>query len=283
MSNAKDMSILISDTTIVSSKGIVNGDIYIEGNRIEVVGKVPKEMKVRAEEKIKGSKKIVIPGLVNTHTHLSMTCLRGYGEDLPLNEWLEQKIWPAESKQTEKDIRTAARLAFCEMIRSGTTSFADMCIFDPKPIFTEAENAGLRGTIARGTMDFGDIECGKKQLKEIEKSLSYKAKIVRPSVSAHATFTCSEEFLIKTKELADEYKLKYQIHVSETRKEVFEVLKMRGKYPYEYLESIGLIDSDSIFIHGGWLTRKEIELAGKHKISMASCKTSKTSFLVSLT
>lgn len=265
MSNA--MSILIKNTSILTPNKQLLGDILIEGNQISQIG----DVREKAEFILDGSGKLAIPGLVNAHTHVAMTLFRGYGEDLPLNRWLEEKIWPIEAKQTPKDVATAALLAFSEMIRSGTTTFAEMCIFDTKELFNAAKKAGMRGILARGFIDFDDTSKTKKLLKEIQLSTQYGSELLRPSVAAHAPYTCSEELLVKTKEFARKKGLKYQIHVSETRKEIFDVLNKRGKYPYEYLDSIGLMDRDSIFAHGGWLTKREITLAGSRGVSVANC------------
>ncbi len=261
------MSILIKDSTILTPDGPIQGSILIEDNLISQISKAP--INEKAEFVIDGKKKIIIPGLVNTHTHVSLSILRGYGENLPLQEWLDKKIWPSEKKQSPKDIEASALLSFCEMIRSGTTSFADMCIFDPKEVFESANKIGIRGIISRAAIDFGKYDS--KNISAISSSLDYTSDLVKPSVAAHAAYTCSEELLVKTKELAIKKKIKYQIHVSETRKEVFDILKRTKKYPFEYLDSIGLMDKNSIFSHAGWLTKKEIGLAGKQDVSIASC------------
>ena len=262
------MSILIKNATIITPQKIVQGDIYTEAGTITCIG----DFRERAEHVIDGRGKIAIPGLVNAHTHLAMSLFRGYGEDLPLDRWLKEKIWPIEAKESPADVAAAARLAFCEMIRSGTTSFADMCIFDTKPLFDAAAQAGMRGILCRALIDFGEPSKAKKALGGASEAAGYaNGTTLRASIGAHAPYTCSEELLIKSKELARKKKLKYQIHVSETRKEIFEVLEKRGRFPYEYLDSIRLMDGDSIFAHGGWLTKREMLLGGKRGVSVASC------------
>ncbi len=268
------MSLAIRDATIITqdrNRSVIRGDILIEGDRIVAVGEGAGS---RADDVVDARGMIAMPGLVNAHTHVAMTVLRGYGEDLPLHRWLEERIWPIEARQTPEDAGIAARLAFCEMIRSGTTSFAEMCLHDPRHVFEAAREAGMRGIIARGLMDFHSEDFRPRVLSEVEKSLGYGGGLVQASVSAHAPFTCSEELMLKTKEMARKRGLKYQIHVSETRKEIFEVQKRTGMFPYEYLDSIGVMDKDSIFAHGGWLTKKEMSLAGKKGLSVASCPVS---------
>lgn len=268
------MSLLIRNATIATqndSRDIIRGDILADGERISRVGPGIKE---RADEEIDAAGMIAIPGLVNAHSHVSMTLMRGYGEDMDLHSWLERKIWPAEARQTKEQTEAAALLAFCEMIRGGTTSFSDMCVFDTAEIFKAASALGMRGLISRTLIDFGDPARLKAQLEGLERSLTHRGINLTPCVSAHAPYTCSEEALIQAKGMARKKGLRFQIHVSETRKEIFDTLRKRGKYPYEYLESIGLMDKDSIFVHGGWLTRREMALAGKSGVSVASCPVS---------
>ncbi len=260
---------LIRNATIVTQNAerqIAKGDILIEGGKISELGQIDGEADIDALGMI------AIPGLVNTHAHVAMTLMRSYGEGLPLHKWLEEKIWPAEKEQTPEDVKAASDLAFCEMIRGGTTSFAEMSIHDTKPVFESAQKAGLRGIITRAAIDFCDPS--KDALGPTLPNLDYGTQMLAPSVGTHAPYTCSKELLVKSKELAREKKLKYQIHVSETRKEVFDILDKTGSYPFEYLDSIGLMDEDSIFVHGGWLTKREIALAGKKGISLSSCPVS---------
>lgn len=265
------MSILIKGARIItqdSQRSIIDGDVYVIGNKIRSIGK---DLETDADDVIEARGKIAMPGLVNAHTHLGMTLLRGYGEDLALDPWLRERIWPIEARQTDKQAGIGASLAFCEMIRGGITSFGDMCIHDPRYIFDAAKASGMRGVIARGLMDFDSPDFRPRVLKEIGNSLAYGDDRVRPGVSVHAPYTCSEELIVRSKELARKNGLTFQIHVSETRKEIFDVLKKRGSYPYEYLDLLGILDDRSIFAHGGWLTKKEMDIAGKRKLNVANC------------
>src|SRR4030095_8605818 len=221
---------LIRNATIITqdpSRKVLRGDILVKGSRIAEIGpSLPEEDVV-----IEAGGKIAMPGLVNAHTHVGMTILRGYGEDLPLQRWLEEKIWPIEARQSAEDAAAASSLAFCEMIRGGTTSFADMCIHDPKGIYAAAEKIGIRGLLSRGLMDFNHSEWIPKVMKEMEASLAHGTELLKPSVAAHAPYTCSSELVTKTKDLARKKGLKFQMHCSETRKEIFDIQKKYGKFP----------------------------------------------------
>jgi len=268
------MSIIIKGGSILTPRGLVKGDLYIEGNRIVGIGKTTRS---KPDAVIDGNGKIAIPGLVNAHTHVSMSIFRGYGEDLPLDRWLKEKIWPIEAKQKPKDVEASALLSFCEMIRSGTTCFADTSLFDASIIIGAARKAGMRGIVARSFLDQGDAEKTKRAMAELgsQSSLMHgKDNPVRLSAAVHAPYTCSEEILLRAKSVADTLGIKLQIHASETRKEIFDVLKERGKYPIEYLDSIGFLGPDCIIAHAGWLTKREIGILGKSGSSIASCPVS---------
>jgi len=268
------MSILIKDATIVTqnkNREIIQGDILIQGNKIS---EIKKNIKEKAEFVIDASKKIAIPGLVNTHTHISMTVFRGYGEGLPLHDWLEKKIWPAEAKLKPEDVYWGTLLGACEMIRSGTTCYSDMYIVHTDEIVKATEKAGLRALIPRAMFDLLPGRDTKKELKEAVEFVEKwdgKSELVKPCMSAHAPFTCSEELLVNAKKEADKKNHKFHMHVSETRKEVFDILNEKKKRPFEYLDSIGIVDENSLFAHAGWVTKKEIEIVGKKKATISSC------------
>ncbi|NYZ76972.1 amidohydrolase, partial [Candidatus Micrarchaeota archaeon] len=272
------MTILIKNAKIVTQnddRKIVHGDILIKDNRIEEVGG---DIREKADETIDAKGKVAIPGLVNSHTHIAMGLLRGYGEDLSLHEWLEQKIWPAEAKLTKNDIRWGSLLGMLECIRSGVTAFNEMYIHHVEETVHAAQEAGIRVSIPRAMFDLMPGRETKKELADASAFIRLlkekKDHLAYPIVSCHAPYTCSEELLIKAKELANREKLKFHIHLSETRKEMFDILNSKGKYPFEYMDSIGLLDGNSIFAHAGWVTKREIALAGKKKANIAHCTTS---------
>lgn len=268
------MSILIKNATVItqnSKREILRNDVLIRENRIEkVAGKIGE----RTEFTIDASGKLLMPGLINMHTHVSMTLFRGYGEGLPLQQWLEEKIWPIEAKQRPKDVYAAARLAMLEMIRSGTTGFCDMCLLGGKEIGQAAEEMGMRAHISQGLLDLLPGRGLESEIKLMEKTAYPKGRLTSFGVGPHSSYTCSQEMLIAAGKFANKKKRKVHTHVSETRKEVFDLQKKTGKRPVEYLDSLGLAGPESIFAHAGWVTKKEIRIAGKNRLNVVTCPTS---------
>jgi len=258
--------ILIRDATIVGDR-IIEGDILIEDGRIREIGK---DISEKADETIDAKGKIAIPGLVNTHTHVAMTLFRGYGEDLPLHEWLQNKIWPAEAKMTAEDIRVGSLLAYVEMIKSGITCFNEMYIAGINEMKEAAEEVGMRGVISLGLFDLVPGHSYEGEIKGMKESIFKPSELVRPAVSCHAPYTCSKELIAEAGKFAKEKKLKFHMHVSETRKEMLDVLKAHGKYPFEYLDELGVVHEDSIFAHASWVTKREIALVGKRKATISN-------------
>ncbi|HLC68956.1 MAG TPA: amidohydrolase [Candidatus Bilamarchaeaceae archaeon] len=270
------MSILIKSATVVtqnSNREILEGDILINGNKIEAIGKNLNIQDAKPETVLDASGKIAIPGLINAHTHVAMTALRGLGEDLPLQRWLKEKIWPAEKKLTAKDVYHGALLGIAELIRSGVTTFNDMYFIFPDEVAKATEKTGLRATLSHVMLDLPFKTSPEKESKKAQSFIGrWRDKpLLTPSVSCHGIYTCSEELLIAAKELANREKLKFHIHVSETRKEIFDCLEKTKKYPLEYLDSLGLLDENTILAHASWVTKREIAIIGKKKATIVNC------------
>ena len=266
------MDITIKNALIVGEKAF-RGDIGIEGNRIEEIGgNLPKDGYV-----IDGEKTAVMPGMVNAHTHAAMSLFRGYADDMELHAWLKEKIWPVEAKLTEEDCYWGTMLSCAEMVRSGTTGFFDM-YFHMRGVARAVGECGLRANLSHGMIDLLEEEKTEKELKEAERLVRFvrdmKSERIEASFGPHAPNTCSEELLIKTKELAEEYNCKIQIHVSETRGEVYDVKKRTGKRPVELLDSIGFLDKNVLMAHCVWLTKNEMRLIAKNGASVVSCPVS---------
>lgn len=226
----------------------------------------------KADKIIDGEGKILLPGLVNTHTHLSMTLFRGLADDLSLDTWLNDHIWPMEANLNGDYCYIGALLGAVELIKSGTTTFSDM-YFYMEDVARAVDEAGIRAALSYGMIDFGDEE---RRNAEIDQNLTlFKAcdgmadGRIKVFLGPHSPYTASEELLIKTRELADEYGMKIHIHVSETQKEINDSLDEKGLRPFEYLEKIGFLGPDVIAAHSVWLSDEEIDIIKKHDVKVS--------------
>ncbi len=269
------MNILLRSARIITqneSREIVRGDILIEKNRIvRVDTEIPAQ---GVEEVIDASGKIVFPGLINSHTHIAMSLFRGHGEGLPLKRWLEEKIWPAEKKLNEEDIYWGTMLGAIEMIRSGTVCFSDMYLIGLARMADAAGEIGMRAVLSQGLFDSAAGMSAEGEMVKLEKIVNELAKTnprIKAGVGAHAVYTCSEDLLRLAKEFAAYRNLPFHIHVGETREEVFGCLEQRKMRPVEYLESIGIADNNSVFAHMGWITKREIGIAGRCGVNTVHC------------
>lgn len=250
------MSILIKNVFLKNEKK----DILIEGNKIK---KIDQEINSEADEIIdaKGTKAI-LPGFVNGHTHAAMTLLRGYADDLPLNEWLFDKIFPAEAKIQSEDIYWGTKLALLEMIKSGTTFINDMYLFRGLESSARAiEEMGVRAILGI-CLDDSNFE----QVKKIE--LPQNTDLIDYSIAPHAIYTTSEDTLRWAKEFSDKHDLLIHMHLSETQQEVSEALSKYGKRPVEYLADLGFLNEKCVFAHSVWLNNEEIELLKESQCSL---------------
>ena len=260
------MDILIRDALILTQNAgreVFRGDILVEGGKIS---KVAKSIRGGAEEKIDASGKLAFPGLVNAHTHIPMSLFRGYAEGMRLQDWLKKKIWPAEKKLKPNHVRAGSLLSILEMVRSGTTCFNEMYIAHMDEVCRAALESGMRASVGFGLFDLIKGTEAKEELKNgttLAEKWAGKSPLLNISMAPHAPYTCSRELLISAKEYARKKGLTYHLHISETRKEVFDSLRETGKRPIEHLHSLGALDRDTILAHGAWVTKRESSLAGK--------------------
>ena len=224
--------------------------------------------------------KILLPGLVNTHTHLSMTLFRGLADDLSLDSWLNDHIWPMEANLNGDYCYIGALLGAVELIKSGTTTFSDM-YFYMEDVARAVEDAGIRAVLSYGMIDFGIEEKREAEIKEnmalFNACNGMADGRIKVFFGPHSPYTASEELLVKVRELADEYGIGIHIHVGETQKEINDSLDERGLRPFEYLEKIGFLGPDVVAAHCVWLSDNEIEIIKKHgvKVSHNPCSNMK--------
>lgn len=257
------MSILIKNVKLNNAIQ----DIFIEGNKI---AEISNNIDHQADKVINGENKVAIPSFFNAHTHAAMTLMRGYSDDLPVQKWLQEKIWPLEEKITEEDVYWGARLACLEMIKSGTTFFNDM-YWHFHGTARAVEEMGIRASISAVLIDMFDADESRKQIslneKLYEEHKGYSDRI-QFALGPHAIYTVSERSLRWTKEFADEHNLKIHIHLSESEDEIKSCLDKHGKRPVEYLNSIGFLGENVIACHNIWLDDKEIDMLKENDVKL---------------
>jgi 5-methylthioadenosine/S-adenosylhomocysteine deaminase len=260
---------LIKNVSILRSGQLLRGtDILIEGKRILSIGRDLKDE--NGGEVIDGRGKLAVPGLINCHTHVAMALLRGYADDMELRPWLEQKIWPMEGKLNEEDIRAGVKLGCLEQIRFGITCFNDMYLF-PQAVAEATRDMGMRAIISGVVFDMrpeflGEVEPFVKRWKGDE--------LIRPAVGPHSVYACSEETLLKEKEIADRHDVMVHIHVSETREEVDGFLLSKGQSPVEYLDSLGMVNERLAAVHCVWLSENDCEILARRNANVVDCTVS---------
>ena len=263
------MTTLIKDAAVVLPNGKTQeNDIVIEGNKITSIGKAPADLK--ADNVINAKGKLAVPGFVNAHTHASMTLLRSYADDMNLMDWLNNMIWPIEAKMRKKDIYAGAMLAAVEMIKTGTTTFADM-YGDMEQVAQMTIESGLRGVLSRGII--GVAPNGEQAFKENKELFdNYHGSAdgrITVMFGPHAPYTCPPDFLRRVAEAAKARKADVHIHLSETKGEVDDCLKNYGKTPMEIMEDTGIFDCGTLGAHCVWLSDKDIEIMAKHSVRVA--------------
>ncbi|HSG50171.1 MAG TPA: amidohydrolase family protein, partial [Longimicrobiales bacterium] len=206
----------------------------------------------------------LFPSLKNGHTHAAMTLFRGWGDDLPLMEWLETRIWPAEARMTEAHVYHGTRLALLEMIRSGTTFLNDM-YWHSAAVGRAVDEMGMRACLGSVFIDLGSEATGRKWRASVEAELEslgdLPARVTR-SIAPHAIYTVAPDNLRWLGERAREHRLLLHIHLSETRAEVEACLGRHGVRPARLLDRLGLVGDNLVAAHGCWLDREELALLG---------------------
>ena len=203
---------------------------------------------------------LLVPGLINGHTHAAMTLFRGYGDDLPLMQWLEEKIWPVERKLEPEDVYWGTRLACLEMVRSGTVRFWDM-YWHPEAAARAVHDAGLRATVAAPLIDAdGRSEAMRAAALRSLDELAGLGHRIDAGLAPHAIYTVTEDSLRWIAELAAERGLPVQIHLSETEQEVNDCLAAHKLRPAHYLDRVGLLSPRTVLSHGVWLDDSELGL-----------------------
>lgn len=252
-------------------------DIHIEGNIISRIipheaGR-PAEAHPQADTTIDARGMNIYPAFYNMHNHAAMTLLRGYADDLPLKEWLEQHIWPAEATFTEEYIRIGVKLACLEMIKSGTLFFNDM-YWKEYAALPVVESMGMRGVLGVTLVDTMQDDEKEKSFELIESAAHDNRSLVTLSVAPHAIYTAGEGLLRRSADAARRNGVKLHIHLSETRNEVEDCMKQHGCTPVAYLDKIGFLDADVIAAHAVHLTDEDIRILARRGVTIVHCPAS---------
>jgi 5-methylthioadenosine/S-adenosylhomocysteine deaminase len=266
------VDLIIRGGTVVTMDGsrrvIENGGIAIKDGRIVAVDTAAvMDLNYSSRQVIEAQGKVVIPGLINGHTHVPMTLFRGIADDLDLQEWLTKYIFPAEAKNVTEDfVRVGTRLGLAEMIRSGTTTYCDMYYFEDA-IADETFKAGMRGVLGETVIDFpvADNKTNAEAMAYVERFLNHwkgNALIV-PAIAPHAPYTVSQDHLKAVRALSDRTGAPIVIHISETKREVDDSIKDKGARPIDYLNGFGFLNDRVIAAHVVWPSEEELGLLKK--------------------
>jgi len=275
----KRVDLVVSGGTVLTMAGanIDDGAVAIDKGVIVGVGTSREIAKGFAGTQVISAKgKAVLPGFVNTHTHVPMVLFRGIADDRDLMDWLQHFIFPAEAKNVSADfVRWGTRLAAAEMIRSGTTTFTDMYYFE-SVVAAEAKKAGLRGIVGETMIDFpvADNKTWDEAVAYIRKFVKewQGDRLITPALAPHAPYTVSEAHLRQVRALATELHAPILIHVAETQNEQKTIKEQHnGLTPGAYLDSIGFLGHDVVAAHGVWLNADEIRTFAQRGTGVAHC------------
>ena len=270
-------SLVVGGTILTMEPGsepIPDGAIAIADGRIAAVG-LAEDLLEHAPtgQVVNAGGCLILPGLVNTHSHLAMTLLRGLADDLPLMEWLENHIWPAEKNHMNREaVRLGTELAVAEQLLAGVTTTTDMYFFGNEVAAVLAE-AGMRGVIAESLIDFATPRCKTpEEMMEKQRELAqeyWDHPLITPSVAAHAPYSVSANNLVKEAELAEELGTTFQIHLSESRWEVEKLMEEKGRSPVAYLADLGVLSDRTVAAHCVHVSPEDIETLVEFEVGVA--------------
>lgn len=279
MNRETDVDILIRGGTLLTmSEGmeiVHNPVIGIRGGKILFVDRSERSTSaIRAAETLDAPHSIILPGLVNTHTHLPMTFFRGLADDLPLMEWLNHHIFPAEAKHVNREmVYAGSSLAIAEMILSGTTTFCDGYFYESS-VTQAAMDAGMRAVTAQGFIDppAGGNDVLSKNVEIAERFIDKwggKSELLTPALFCHSPYTCSPDTLKAIKNVSRGAKVPYIIHLAETRDESRIIRERYGVSPVMHLEKSGVLDDATLAVHCVWLEDEDLEVLAARGVKVS--------------
>ncbi|TCZ81176.1 amidohydrolase [Paenibacillus albiflavus] len=258
--------------TVDDQETIVKGCLVINNNQIEFIGSEPPEPLEIYDEVINGNNKLYMPGLVNTHGHTAMSLLRGYGDDLALKVWLEEKMWPIEAKFTANDVKWGSALSIVEMLKGGTTSFVDM--YDQmETVAALVEQSGMRGCLTRGVIGLCSTEIQDQKLqmaKQFAKDWHGKADgRITAMIAPHAPYTCPPDYIEKLVQAAHDLDLPIHTHMSESEQEVQQNVNDYGMRPTFHLEKLGVFNRPTLLAHAVHLNDEELAVLKAYDVRIS--------------
>jgi len=267
--------------TMNASRDEFIGDILIEDDLIK---EISKNISVECDEVIDATGKVVIPGLIQSHVHLTQTLFRGQGDDLELMDWLRNKIWPLEGSHTAESNYVSAKLGIAELIKGGTTAIIDMATVNHTDKIMEAiEETGFRALVGKCMMDMGDAD--KRLMEETRASIDQSVELLERwhgaadgrityAFAPRFVISCSEELLLEVRDLAEKYDVMVHTHASENQGEIAIVEERHGQRNIDYLHSIGLTGEKLVLAHCIWLSENEMKILAETGTKVAHCPSS---------
>ena len=273
--------IIIHSGTIITANPdfdiIEDGIVCIKKGRLErIEPRRDGSLIPEANEIIDAKGGIIMPGLVNTHTHLPMSIFKGLADDLPLMTWLNEHIFPAESKHIKAEsVRLGSFLSCAEMILSGTTTCCDGYFFENE-VAQAVFDSGMRAILGQGVIDFPAPGVPEPS-DNVNNAVGFidkwynKSPLIIPSIFCHSPYTCSEETLKKAKAAALSKNLLFQIHVAETKDERDRILSEKNFSPIKYLDKIGMLDNNTLLVHSIWVDNDDIDIIANSGAKVSVC------------
>ncbi|GIP53435.1 amidohydrolase [Paenibacillus vini] len=266
---------LIKDGTFAvpdREKPVIRGYMLVEGSTITYIGEQRPEEGVEGAETFDGKGLLFLPGLVNTHGHAAMSLLRGYGDDMVLQTWLQEKMWPMEAKFTGEDVYRGTALSVLEMLKDGTTTFLDM--YDHMDqVASVVEQSGIRAVLTRGVIGLCPPDVQQHKLDEaVAFARNWHGKAdgrITTMMSPHSPYTCPPDYIEKIVQAAHDLNLPLHTHMSETRAEVEQNVADYGLRPVQHLLNLGLFSRPALLAHAVHLTDEEIEILAAHNVAVS--------------
>ncbi len=253
-----------------------DGAVLILNGKIAACGKTDEFSEIKVKTRINAHKKIILPGLINCHTHLPMSMFRGLADDLPLDVWLNEHVFPAEAKHVNPDsVEKWSRHSCMEMLLSGTTTCCDGYFHEDR-VAKAVLSSGMRAVVGQGVIDFPapgvpDPKMNIKAAIEFVNEFKNRSSLVYPSIFCHSPYTCSKQTLMLAKKAANDLGVLFQIHVAETKNEVNLIQGIGRMTIVEYLESLRILDSNTLMVHAVWINDNDMDIILKHHAKVAHC------------